>query len=55
MNNNTGIAIAVLVALFFGAMMGTLALEHQQQHTCAMTAMKMEKSADDIRKICYRK
>jgi hypothetical protein len=49
------LALIVFGALGIFALMGGIAYKEQREYECAMTAMKMEKSADDIKKICHGK
>ena len=49
------LALIVLSALGIFALMGGMVYKEQKDHECVMVAMKMEKSADDIKKICYGK
>ena len=53
-------SVESLALIFFGALgifalMGGIAYKEQRDHECIMTAMKMEKSPDDIKKICHGK
>ena len=53
-------SVESLALIFFGALgifalMGAMTYKEQRDHECVMVAMKMEKSADDIKKICYGK
>ena len=53
-------SVESLALIFFGALgifalMGAMTYKEQRDHECVMTAMKMEKSADDIKKICHGK
>jgi hypothetical protein len=47
--------LIVFGALGIFALMGAMTYKEQRDHECVMTALKMEKSADDIKKICYGK
>lgn len=53
--NVESLALIVFAALGIFALMGSIVYNEERQHECVMTAMKMEKSADDIKKICYGK
>ena len=53
--NVESLALIVFAALGIFALIGSIAYNEERQHECVMTAMKMEKSADDIKKICYGK
>lgn len=46
------LALIVFGALGIFALMGSITYDNQKQHECVQLAMKMEKSADDIKKIC---
>lgn len=53
-------SVESLALIFFGALgifalMGSMEYKEQRDHECVMTALKMEKSADDIKKICHGK
>lgn len=49
------LALIVFAALGIFALMGSITYKEQRDHECVMVALKMEKSADDIKKICYGK
>jgi hypothetical protein len=53
--NIESLALITFGALGIFALMGGMVYKEQRDHDCVMTAMKMEKSADDIKKICHGK
>ena len=53
-------SVESLALIFFGALgifalMGAMTYKEQRDHECVMIDLKMEKSADDIKKICHGK
>lgn len=55
MKSVESILIIILTAIGVFALFGTIAYEKQQQHECVLIALKMEKSAEDIRRICDKR
>ena len=49
------LALIVFAALGIFALMGAMTYNEQRHHECVMTALKMERSSDDIKKICHGK
>jgi hypothetical protein len=49
------LALIFFAALGIFALMGAMTYNEQRHHECVMTALKMERSADDIKKICHGK
>jgi len=43
---------AIVLGIFFVCMFGGLALEQHQKNECRIEAIKANKSADDIARIC---